>query len=699
MRFLFVASLLCTPASSGPALASEPLPSASGCLAHNESVRQHSQPYLATDQSICALLVGATLSRGKIDADSTLRTMYMKATAVSLLALFETKMQLEVPLFQRQYIWQREKHWEPLWEDISRKFADYLDGRKNAPVHFLGAMVLDLKQTPATHVGKRQVIDGQQRLTTLQIFLSAFRDFCAEHDCAEMAKECASFTQNKGMMADPEVDRFKVWPTQLDRAQFADVVGAGSRAELMKRHPLRKRPYARTYEPRPRMVEAYFFFADQLEEFFVGTKAEPPPAADTPLTIRVEECFQALKSALQVVEIDLEQGDDAQVIFETLNARGEPLLPADLLRNFIFLRAARRGEAQEVLYKKFWARFDDPFWRVEVKQGRLLRPRSDLFLQHFLASRLVADIPIKHLFVEYKFWIDRSAPFITVADELACLARQGDDFRRIVAPTKGDPLFHLVTFLDAFDVRTSYPLLLAMLDAGIDESQWAAVSKLIESYILRRAVCNLTTKNYNRVFLGLTRSLRRDGMTSQNLSKQLSEQSGDSTEWPSDERFAEAWRSQHTYQVLNNPKIVHILKRLNETYMTVKNESVSLDGNLTVEHILPQQWLANWALADGTKGLTTEDLWKASPSDSRAEATRARNKQLQTMGNLTILTQALNSSVSNSHWSVKRPGLLKHSLLPINQVLLDFDLWDETAIVKRSDHMLVRALKVWPRSA
>ncbi len=163
-----------------------------------------------------------------------------------------------------------------------------------------------------------------------------------------------------------------------------------------------------------------------------------------------------------MVEIDLEQGDDAQVIFETLNARGEPLLPADLLRNFIFLRAARRGEPQEALYKQYWSRFDDEFWRVEVKQGRLLRPRSDLFLQHFLASRLTADIPIKHLFVEYKFWIDRNAPFESVREEVACLARQGDQFRRIIAPAKEDPLYGLVTFLDAFDVRTSYPLLLAM---------------------------------------------------------------------------------------------------------------------------------------------------------------------------------------------------------------------------------------------
>lgn len=483
----------------------------------------------------------------------------MKATAVSLLALFETKMQLEVPLFQRQYIWQQEKHWEPLWEDISRKFSDYLEGRKDAPIHFLGAMVLDLKQTPATHVSKRQVIDGQQRLTTFQIFLSTFRDFCNKHECEEMAKECANFTFNKGMMADSEVDRFKVWPTQLDRPQFMDVVGAGSRDEILKRHPLRKRPYARKYEPRPRMVEAYLYFYEQLELFFVGTKDEPPLAGEVELSTRVDECFQALKGALQVVEIDLEYGDDAQVIFETLNARGEPLLPADLLRNYIFLRAARKGEDQESLYKKFWTRFDDPFWRVEVKQGRLFRPRSDLFLQHFLASRLTADIPIKHLFVEYKYWIERNTPFLSVSDELACLARQGDEFRRILDPEKNDVVYGLVTFIDTFDVRTCYPLLLAMFDDGIEEEQWKKFSVILESYLLRRAICGLTTKNYNRVFLSLTRALRRDGMTPENLAKLLSSLTGDSTEWPSDERFAEAWHTHHAYHLLNNPKIVYVL--------------------------------------------------------------------------------------------------------------------------------------------
>lgn len=621
----------------------------------------------------------------------------MKANAVPLLAIFEKKMRLEVPLFQRQYVWSKEQQWEPLWEDIARKFTEYLEGRIEAPVHFLGAMVLDQKQTPTTHVEKRQIIDGQQRLTTLQIFIAAFRDFCSEKGCEDLAKECESFTLNKGMMAEPEVDKFKVWPTQLDRSQFADVIGAGSRANVVQKHPLKYRKYARKPEPRPRMVEAYLFFYEQLEEFFLGSATDKPIAYETPMPERLEECFQALKNALQVVAIDLEQEDDAQVIFETLNARGEPLLPADLLRNFIFLRAARRGESQESLYNEYWRRFDDPFWRVEVKQGRLLRPRSDLFMQHFLASRQTVDIPIKHLFVEYKFWIERKQPFPTVKDELATLARQGDDFRRIIDPKKGDPLYALATFLDAFDVRTSYPLLLTMLDAQIDESTWSAIAIKLESYLLRRAVCGLTTKNYNRIFLTLTRNLRREGINPEILGKLLTEQTGESTEWPSDAAFSEAWHTKHAYQTLSNPKVVHILKRLNDTYLGSKMETVSVESALTVEHILPQNWVEHWPLPDGGKGMTSIELWSADANDQRAIATRQRNSSLQTFGNLTILSQALNAAASNGPWHEKKPELLRNSLLPINQQFHKIDKWDEEAIQARSTDLFERALRIWPR--
>jgi len=201
------------------------------------------------------------------------------------------------------------------------------------------------------------------------------------------------------------------------------------------------------------------------------------------------------------------------VIFETLNARGEPLLPADLLRNYIFLRAARsEPKSTELLYERYWKRFDDEFWRVEVKQGRLTRPRSDLFMQHFLASRRCEDIPIKHLYVEYRHWVERGRPFPNVETELATLARQGDDFRRILDPAEDDPNSRLIAFLDAFDIRTAYPLLLSMFDANVDQKTWDEMAGILESYLVRRAVCNFSTKNYNRIFLGLTRTLRRDGL-------------------------------------------------------------------------------------------------------------------------------------------------------------------------------------------
>src|SRR5262249_822340 len=152
------------------------------------------------------------------------------------------------------------------------------------------------------------------------------------------------------------------------------------------------------------------------------------------------------------------------------------------------------GESQEVLYNEYWRKFDDPFWRQEVTQGRLTRPRSDLFMQHFLASHLTEDIPIKHLFVEYKYWIEKKRPFSTVHEELATLARQRDHFRRILEPTKGDVIFPLVKFLEGFDIGTAYPVLLLLLEST-PEAEWPKISAIFESYLLRRAVCGLTTQS------------------------------------------------------------------------------------------------------------------------------------------------------------------------------------------------------------
>lgn len=620
----------------------------------------------------------------------------MKANAESLLGIFDSKLRLEVPLFQRQYVWNESQQWQPLWEDISRKFSEHLQGRSDAPVHFLGALVLDQKFTPTSHVIRRQVIDGQQRLTTLQLFLAAYRDFCSANGCLDLARECRSFTLNSGMMADPEVDKYKVWPTSLDRPQFADVISSESREELEKRHPRVRRKFARRDDPRPRMVEAYLFFYDQLVEFFMGNDEIEPEAGNVDLCDRLEECFKALKTSLQVVIIDLDQDDDPQVIFETLNARGEPLLPADLLRNYIFLRAGRVDENQEELYKEYWSGFDDPFWREQIRQGRLNRPRSDLFMQHFLASRLTTDISAKHLYVEYKHWIETSHPFESVRHELQTLARQRQDFQQIIAPKSGDALFQLSRCLEAFDVSTVIPPLLHVLNVGLPSDELRELGRYIESYIVRRAVCGLTAKNYNRTFLALTKHLQSHEASAESVASYLQSLTGDSSVWPSDAQFWSAWQTQHIYQAMGSGRISYILLRINNSYVSQKSEHVVIENPLTVEHILPSKWITHWRLPDGASGLTREEMFEAEPHDPVVEATRRRESLLHTLGNLTILAQPLNASLSNSAWEVKKPMLLMNSLLPINLQLQSAEVWDEDAILRRSRQLFDQAQSIWP---
>jgi uncharacterized protein with ParB-like and HNH nuclease domain len=622
----------------------------------------------------------------------------MKANAVPLLQLFEKKMRLEVPLFQRQYVWSEELQWQPLWEDISRKFSEFIEGRLDAPVHFLGAIVLDQKQTPITHVERRMVIDGQQRLTTLQIFLAAFRDFCREQGMVALADECEGFTANKGMMPDPDVDKYKVWPTKLDREPFKAAVTAGSAEQLESDYPLTYRKWARKPDPRPRIIDAYLFFGTELRDFFLGALDEPPIGSQYELPERLETCLQALRNALLIVSIDLEPGDDAQVIFETLNARGEPLLPADLLRNYIFLRAARKDESQEELYRKYWEPFDDDFWRESVSQGRINRPRSDLFMQHYLASHQAIDIPIKHLYAEYRHWIEKSKPFTNVEDELISLVEYRDHFRDLLELRAERPYTRIAGALSAFDIGTAYPLMLRLLTSDCDSDELASICSLLESYVIRRAVCGLTNKNLNRVFLTLVRNLQHASVSSHVVSDYLRGLRGESAEWPSDASFGEAWLNADMYHRLNNVRLTYILRRLNDTYLTSKNESIPIEGGLTIEHIMPQSWTDNWSLQSGQKGLAQFELWDADENDPVVLASRHRNQLVQTMGNLTILTQALNSSVSNSEWNIKLPEMLKHSLVPINLSLADKIVWDETTITTRGKELLERAVMVWPRS-
>jgi hypothetical protein len=613
----------------------------------------------------------------------------MKPFSRSIFDLFDGKRRYEVPLFQRQYVWKLEDHWEPLWEDIERKFIQRLNGVLSTP-HFLGAMVLDQRRVYGNAVPVQLVIDGQQRLTTFQIFLSAYRDVCGAEGQQAYAEECARYLHNTGIMDNEKVERYKLWPTNLDRKQFVDVVDSGSRAELDRRHPLVRRKYQRKPDPRPRMVECYLYFYEQLVGFLKSEEYRQP------IPERVALMHEALRGALQVVTVELEGDDDPQVIFETLNARGEPLLPSDLLRNFIFLRAAQRNEPQEQLYEEYWLPFDEEFWRTLEKQGRLLRPRSDIFLQHYLTLHRRQESLIAHLYNEYKDWIKAANPFPTVKAELVNLSRYRGYFQELARPELNTAIGRFSAFLGIFDLSTVYPLVLGIMGAGVAEDELAGMLQDLESYIFRRAVCELGTKNYNRFFLTVLGKLSGSGFNRANLRTALVEQKGDSVVWPDNARFKDAWLNKPAYNSFGAGRVQYALREIERCMHQPRTERIEILSALTVEHVLPDEWIEQWPLTNGNRGVTWVEQFDKSRAAEDVELTVKRDRVKHTVGNLTLLTQPLNSSVSNSAFEIKKPEILKNSALALNRYFHDKDVWNEELIAARGEALFALAVERWP---
>lgn len=615
----------------------------------------------------------------------------------SVFDLFDGKRRYAVPLFQRQYVWNRQEQWEPLWEDIQRKLFERLEG-KNGPPHFLGAMVIDQKRFYGNQVPTQLVIDGQQRLATFQIFLAALRDVCARSQQQALADECQDYLLNRGMMDQPDIEQYKLWPTKWDRDQFRDVIDSQSQEEVQRRHPLVWRKYARKPEPLPIMIECYLYFYDQMQALLQDEEI------CFPIEKKLQTLYEVLRGNLQVVTVELEGNDDPQVIFETLNARGQPLLPSDLLRNFIFWRAAQNGEAQEHLYEKYWVPFDDDFWKTQEKQGRLLRPRCDLFLQHYLAFRRAEEVNIGHLYAEYKYWIKEARPFATVRDELEEMTQYRAIFRRLIDPQPAEPLGRLAQVLQIFDIRTIYPLLLGLLGRKLPGDVLQDILEDLESYVVRRAICGLTTKNYNRLFLAILGKLP-DELTRSAFRGILLDLQGDSSVWPRDEDFRVAWLEEPIYDSLGSSRVECILRAIERHIHSAKSEIVSIESSLTIEHILPQEWLDHWPLPNGHRGIAlwerhtnpregATDEWKAD-----VEASHGRDRMLHTIGNLTLLTQPLNSSVSNGPYTEKRPEILKQSALTLNRYFQDVPDWNEQCIEMRGQQLFEAGRAIWPHGA
>ena len=141
--------------------------------------------------------------------------------------IFFSPQRFLVPLFQRPYVWSQEGQWAPLWDDV-RRVAERVERWEQVTPHFLGAVVLQQQQTEVGTLGVRTVIDGQQRLTTLQLLLDAVHEQVSVAGFASLAQQVLDLVQNPAHFTQKDEDRFKVWPTNRDRAAFNEVMSAES---------------------------------------------------------------------------------------------------------------------------------------------------------------------------------------------------------------------------------------------------------------------------------------------------------------------------------------------------------------------------------------------------------------------------------------------------------------------------------------
>jgi len=627
----------------------------------------------------------------------------MDTDKCSIYELFEQSKRHVVPLYQRPYVWSAAQ-WESLWEDITAKVGAVLEERPTTP-HFLGAVVRSQAPAPGLKLDVRLVIDGQQRLTTFQILLAVLRDLTAEYakeeknaerreELEQLAQDFSKVTVNSGGVKN-EIERFKVLPTNADRQTFERVMTARSMATLDERFPPQykgKRTKVRIPDSRL-LVEAYRYFDESIRELLKEAREER----------RVLEAFlDCIRNHLLLVIIDLDQDDDPQVIFETLNFRGTPLLASDLIKNFLFGKASAQQHDAETVYLEYWRHFDDDdveegqrFWKREIRQGRLTRAIFDLFLEHYLVAKTDGEpIVSRHLYQAFKAcWrpaygqVERD-----VVAELRDIARYSATYRAFFEPqsikVKSPRVSTFLARIKTVDMTTIYPLLLFLLAEGTKElpvEQRDAILVDLESFVVRRWICNKTNKNYNRLFGAMIRDLRKRSKVDHAAVRERLLGFGGVDAWPSDDEFEAAWLREPVYKRIKSDGIQMVLRAVHDALLTSKQEGIQLPENLTVEHVMPQQWDEHWP-PPAPESATEEE-----------SAEERRNRLLHTFGNLTLLTQGLNAEVSNSEYGKKQPHLTKDSLLLLNAYFQTAGTWDESAILTRGRSLFAHAKKTWPR--
>lgn len=587
----------------------------------------------------------------------------MDAGVHSVTELLSAPGRLVIPVYQRPYVWTREDQWEPLWNDILWLLEGYLDGRPRR--HFLGAIVLQQLRYMPGELPSREVIDGQQRMTTLQILLAASAASAGEMGARGVQEVLGGFVRNSEHLATGD-DTYKLWPTENDRHAFRLVMQPGGP------------PPDSEDDPSNSIQEAFAFFAESAKAFAIAGGVD----AATIVT-RYEALRNVLMQYLQVVSINLQEGDDAQVIFETLNARGTPLLEMDNVKNALFHRAGLQGADVRELNDVVWQpELGSNYWREDVRQGRLVRPRAEMFLNHWLTMTTKETVPATKLFQTFRARVLDESEATSIARTLcedAAIMRSFDTLH------PGSTAGRYFRALEGADTTTVLPLTLMLFRVPrLDATRRDRALVAIESYLVRRMLFGSTSRLYNRFFVDMLKPVAADPEAAdETILGALASSSAASAVWPTDDQLRPHLLSHPLYNWIARKRIEYVLWELElELRGTSKTEKlVDKPGKLSIEHILPQQWDKHWPLAD--------------PTDACVEA---RTGLINVLGNLTLVTGELNSSLSNSSWPMKRERLTR-SVLLLNANVKVVEEWGEAAVLARGRALAEMVLARWPGPA
>jgi hypothetical protein len=683
----------------------------------------------------------------------------MNLSQVSPLKMFSQPLQYLVPIFQRGYVWSIDKKQiTTLWSDIADRaeqvvrYQELLDQAKRSGSahmvskprrHFLGTVIVTEHQSGESGAPyTSEVIDGQQRLTTTQLLALAFRHAVAGADDAFERRRLDVYTHN-GEAYRLRHHSYKLWPTNAGHKEMESIAGANGFEHVCEQHPLRTigKGKAKKVIQRPLMVEAYLYFYGVISIFLRGkdpgepldgadddafaelsdligvevedtwatrwtrsirTESAPkPPFADLPIQAnRIQLLLTTLLEYFQLVELKLGPEDDAQIIFQSLNGLGESLTPADLVRNFVFMEAARSGADTIGLYANHWKDFDEAppekdapskstlFWKVDERQGRLTNTRLDTLLYHYVSMRSMDEVKLDHVFDSFKMWWGNGARDVDA--ELRRLKDAANVFRALVVPDRTTRFGRFAHNMRVLDTSTLNPVVLFLAERhGVESAEFLDCLGVLESYVVRRAVCKLSPAAYNRIFPAVLKSLANTKTSSATtIRRHLSSLAGATQKWPDDAEFSEAWMKLSTYKTLKAARTKMVLESLE---LGLRNKFHHETDQLAtvplhVEHTLPIGWREHWP----------------SPGDENAQL--VRDQLLHNIGNLTLLTESLNPSLSNAGFAAKRPEVTK-SLLALNSYFQEprwttpGAVWDEAAIRERADALFQVARRIWPLPA